>query len=101
MVKKVEKFVFYPKWLYGAKNGQILETVEILGTQERKSPILRTGLFKAFKRFSKSQLHTSKKLDARHGVIVIKLVFLAGHIVNQRKGRDLVVHLVIRAEAEV
>jgi len=49
MVKKVEKFVFYPKWLYGAKNGQILETTKNLHTGKKKSPIPRKGLFKAYK----------------------------------------------------
>ena len=51
MVKKVEKFVFYPKWLYGAKNGQILETVEFLPSREKKSPIEEMRLFKSIESF--------------------------------------------------
>ena len=68
---------------------------------KRKSPIRREGLFKAFKAFSESQLHASKELDARNGIIVVQLVLLAGYVIQQREGRDLIVHLVIRADAEV
>ena len=69
--------------------------------RKKKNPIGLKGLFVALAAFSESQLHARKKLNARNWVIVIKLVFLASHIIKQRKGRDLVVHLVIRAEAEV
>jgi hypothetical protein len=45
MVKKVEKFVFYPKWLYGAKNGQILETPKNLRTVEKEKPYPKERTF--------------------------------------------------------
>jgi len=51
MVKKVEKFVFYPKRLYGAKNGQILETVVFYSCKKKKSPIEEKRLFKSIERF--------------------------------------------------
>jgi hypothetical protein len=47
MHKKVEKFVFYPKRLYGAKNGQILETLHFLPSQEKSSLFHKKGLFEA------------------------------------------------------
>ena len=56
MVKKVEKFVFYPKRLYGAKNGQILETTKNLHTGKKKSPIPRKGLFKAYKALCRTDI---------------------------------------------
>ena len=60
MHKKVKKFVFGPKRLYGAKNGQFLETPHFLCTQKKKSPIDEKGLFRAFEAFSEFQLHASK-----------------------------------------
>ena len=68
---------------------------------KRKSPIHREGLFEAFEAFSESQFHAREELDARNGIIVVQLVLLAGHVIQQREGRDLIVHLVVRAEAEV
>ena len=49
--------------------------------RKKKNPIGLKGLFVALAAFSESQLHTREELDARHGVIVIKLVFLASHII--------------------
>jgi len=46
MVKKVEKFVFYPKRLYGAKNGQILETVVFYFRKKRKAPSKKRGFLR-------------------------------------------------------
>ena len=83
------------------KIGNFLKHLIISRTRERKSPIDKKGLFKAFKTFSESQFHTSKELDARDGIIVEKHIFLASHIIQQGKGRDLVVHLVISAETNV
>jgi hypothetical protein len=45
MHKKVEKFVFYPKRLYGAKNGQILETPCFLAYAGKKKPHPQDGAF--------------------------------------------------------
>ena len=55
----------------------------------------------AFMAFSEFQFHTREELDACDRVIVIQLVLLTKHIVNQRKGCDLIVHLIVCAEAEV
>jgi hypothetical protein len=38
LLKKVENFLFYPKRLYEAKNGQISETPEKMGTREKEKP---------------------------------------------------------------
>jgi hypothetical protein len=45
MVKKVENFVFYPKWLYGAKNGQILETPKKLTHRKKEKPYPKERTF--------------------------------------------------------
>ena len=47
------------------------------------------------------EFHTSEELNARDGIVVVQLVLLAGHVVEQRKSSDLVVHLIIGTEAKV
>ena len=83
------------------KIGNFLKHLIISRTRERKSPIHRKGLFKAFKTLSEFQLHAGKELDAGNGIIIVKLVFLVRQIINQRKGSDLVIHLIVGTEAEV
>ena len=50
---------------------------------------------------SKPQLHSREELDARDGIVVIQLIFLVRHVIEQDEGRDLVVHLVVGTKAEV
>ena len=95
MHKKVEKFVFRPKRLYKAKNGQISKTPFFSRTRERKSPIHRKGLFRPSETSLESQLHASEELYARDRIIIVQLVLLVGHIIEQSKGRHLVVDLVV------
>jgi hypothetical protein len=45
MDKKVEKFDFYTKRLYGAKNGQFFETPYYLAHAGKKKPLRREGAF--------------------------------------------------------
>ena len=81
------------------KMGKFSKHPKSYAQENEKSPIDEKGLFKAFKAFSEFQLYTRKELYARDGIIVIHLIFLASHIVNQGKSRNLVIYLVVRAKA--
>jgi hypothetical protein len=58
-------------------------------------------LFVASKAFSESQFHAGEELYACDGIIVVQMVLLASHVIQQNEGRDLVVYLVIGTKAEV
>ena len=51
-------------------------------TRERKSPIRRKGLFRAFKTSSEFQLHASEELYASDRIIVEQFVLLMRHVVE-------------------
>lgn len=61
--------------------GKFQKHLIISRTQVMKSPSGEKGLFRTFKAFSESQLHACEELYARDGIVVVKLVLLAGHVV--------------------
>ena len=82
MHKKEKNLFFTKNGSTGLKIGKFLKHLSFSRTRERKSPIRRKGLFRAFKTSLESQLHASEKLYARDRIVVIKHILLVCHVVK-------------------